>query len=153
MRVLLTGGSNSFAKELLSSIAERKYEVNIENLAPYKNSRLWELLKEGSVDLFVNCAEISRKEEPDYVKIFTQNSFGVLNQLEMIRLYSPKTLYINIGHADMDNNYCYDASKIISHQLIGFYHENLKLKCHQQLLCGANDVAEFWKYVGTKTAL
>jgi len=131
-RMILTGARGSIGKAITAYMAREHPEVEIVPLLPFpfRNSAILELLKTPT-DYFVNTASLGSDSESllkphDY---FGTNVNGVLNQIEMIRLYSPKTRYLAFGTTfeNGDSLTPYAASKRMQRELISSYRESFGL--------------------------
>lgn len=140
-RLIITGCRGVVATATINWLKKNHKEVDIVRLdfSPFHLSTLWDLLKDQNVDYFINCAGLSENSPSiDLPYIYYQNNaMGVLNQLEMIRQYSPKTRYCvpgSIYEHDTNINTPYVSSKRISNQFIEVYKKNYNLFCIQPWL-------------------
>jgi GDP-D-mannose dehydratase len=129
-RLLMSGPRGNIAKALTPYMRREHPEVGIDTITPFPflNSALVEKLKGGTFTHFVNCAALGSDSESvenprDY---FRTNVEGVTNQLEMIRLYSPKTRYLNLGtvYEQSDSGTPYVCSKRMARQVVCSYRES-----------------------------
>jgi GDP-D-mannose dehydratase len=130
--ICLTGAQGNIGSTFLSFFKEKHsdYKVVCFNLLPFCLERIGEFLKNNKIDYFINCAALSRDVD-SFAKpydFFQANVVGVFNQLEMIRLHSPKTRYITFGSIYEENHTSpYASSKRLSREIVKTYRENYNL--------------------------
>jgi len=118
-------------------------------------------------DYFINCAANSFVGDSWKcpVQHFQYNTLGVLNQLESIRLFSPKTRYINLGSSEEfgDVQYSpqnekhplrarspYGASKIAARQIVKVYRESYNLYAVQSWCFNYESFARGKQFISRK---
>lgn len=135
--ILLSGSTGVIGSSIKDYFTKFFPEVKITCLfTPFSLQNIHDHLKDGSITYFINAAgapsnDFSKKEP---FTNYQSNTIGVLNQLEMIRRYSPNTKYLNFGSIYENDNTPYASSKRISRDLIKTYRENYGLFCVQPIL-------------------
>ncbi len=98
---------------------------------------LRELLTNNKITHFVNCAGYSNDKLSmnNSYRTFDSNVHCVINQLEAIREFSPKTAYMNFGSIyEIDRDTPYAASKRASREIINSYVKSNNLRAAQATL-------------------
>lgn len=112
----------------------RENNIKYQTFLPFPCSleSLKNRLKDGDITHFLNCCgwsnDFTSKDNP--YEVFQSNSLCVLNQLESIRKFSPRTKYFNFGSIyEKTKKTPYAYSKITARNLIHSYIENHGLHC------------------------
>jgi GDP-D-mannose dehydratase len=135
--ILLTGSTGVIGSSIKDYFKTYHPEVKVICLfTPFSLQNLYDNLKDGNIWAFINAAGAPANEASvgDPYNAIDANTFGVLNQLEIIRKYSPKTKYINFGSIYEGEKTPYAASKRAARDFIKTYRENYGLFCTQVTL-------------------
>lgn len=136
--VLLTGSTGVIGCSIKDYFKKYLPEIRVVCLFnPFSLQNLYDNLKEGNIDYFINASGAPSNDlslnEP--YQTYQTNSFSILNQLEIIRKYSPKTKYITFGSIyEKEGTTPYASSKRNSRDIVKTYRENYHLFCIQATL-------------------
>ena len=113
--------------------------IKYQTLLPFPCSMeaLKEKLSGGEITHFINCAGYSNDYLSRHVpyEVYQSNFICVLNQLESIRKFSPKTAYVNFGSVyEKIKDTPYASSKRAARELIHSYRKNYDIIAHMPYL-------------------
>ncbi len=125
-KVLLSGHRGNLGRCFLDFFKQNHPDFKVEILAPspFSLEKLAAKLQSDKPDYFINCAALTFNGDSigNPYEFFDTNSFGVLNQLEMIRKFSPLTRYVSFGSVyEGTHNSPYASSKRVSRELVQNY--------------------------------
>lgn len=130
-QVLVAGPLGNLGRAFTAYMKREHPEVRIARLLPFPFSiqALAAELKANNYGYFLNFASLGDNQGSfdDPYAYFDTNVHGVTKQLEMIRKYSPKTRYLNVGTVyenDLDKRSSYVASKCAAREIVQSYREN-----------------------------
>lgn len=136
--VMLTGSTGVIGSSIKDFFNKFFPEIKVICLFnPFSLQNLHDRLKGEPIDYFINAAgapsnDLSLDDPYGTYKI---NSFSILNQLEIIRKYSPSTRYITFGSIYEESDFTpYASSKRTSREIVKTYRENYHLFCVQATL-------------------
>jgi GDP-D-mannose dehydratase len=136
--VVLTGPRGNLGNAFLDFFKKRS-DINLICIydRPFSLQKINQILISNEIYAWINCAALTFNGDSICrpYDFFQTNSFGVLNQLEMIRKFSPKTRYLSCGTIyEGTHNSAYASSKRISRELVQNYRTNFGLYATQVTL-------------------
>ena len=137
-QLLLAGAYGNIGSAIRAYMKREHPEVAVVPLhpLPFNLSDIKAKLDSGLVKYFINCAGFANNKGSisNPYSCFKTNVDGVVNHLEMVRLYAPDITYVNFGTIYENEPDCqgitpYIASKRAVRDIITAYRDNYKMRC------------------------
>lgn len=131
-RMLVTGATGVVGSALIKWMKDNHPEVEVIALStmPFSLQRLHDAIKDQHITYFVNAAGIGGDKDCEERpwECFEANTSGVINQLEVIRRYSPDTRWIGFGTAyESTHQTPYSATKRAMREAVETYRKTYGL--------------------------